>query len=170
MSQRIQARNRAPATDGWDAVADGVSDSYRGSRRAMVAAYERQRDADFHEWCRAIEDHGHHLRLLAEVWPEQMGGRLDVLEHLGSLLAEADDLSLFAETLSREPRGLDSGGDGEVLLGRIKQRQQALRAMARPLGRRLFAEPPAGFKRRLHQYWKVWRERSDAVYLQDRAA
>ncbi len=42
--------------------------------------------------------------------------------------------------------------------------------MARPLGRRLFAEPPAAFKRRLHQYWKVWRDRSDARELQDRAA
>jgi hypothetical protein len=161
MTQRIQARNRASATDGWDAVADGLSDSYRGGRRAMGTAYGRKRDADFHEWLRAIEDHGHHLRLLAAVWPEEMGGRLDVLEHLGSLLAEADDLSLFAETMSREPR--DSGGDGEVLLGEIKQRQQALRAMARPLGRRLFAEPPAAFKRRLHQYWKVWRDRSEVV-------
>jgi hypothetical protein len=170
MSHRMRARNRAPAMDGWDAVADGLGDSYRGGRRAMVTAYERQRDVDFHEWRRAIEDHGDHLRLLAAVWPEEMGGRLDVLEHLGSLLAEADDLSLFAETLSREPRGLDGGGDGKVLLGRIKQRQQALRAMARPLGRRLFAEPPSAFKRRLHQYWKVWRDRSDVSQPHDQAA
>ena len=146
-----------------------MSDSYRGGRRAMATAYERQRDADFHEWRQAIEDHGDQMRLLAEVWPEEMRGRLEVLEHLGSLLGEDEDLSLFAGTLSRR-RGLGSAEGREVVLGRIEQRQHALRAMARPLGRRLFAEPPAAFRRRLHQYWKIWRDRWDASQPQGQAA
>jgi CHAD domain-containing protein len=167
---RKRAKKWVPATGGWDAVADGLGDTYRWGRRAMATAYHRDEDTDFHEWRKAIKYHGYHVRLLADVWPEEMGGRLEVLDHLGGLLGEDHDLSVFAEALSREPRCFDNEQDREVLLGLIKQRQQALRAMARPLGRRLFAEPPAAFKRRLHQYWKVWRDRSEVSQPQDRAA
>jgi hypothetical protein len=101
------------------------------------------------------------VRLLADVWPEEMGGRLEVLERLGSLLGEDHDLAVLACTLSDEPAGFDHRRDRQVLLVQIAQRQQALRALARPLGRRLFAEPPSTFKRRLHQYWKAWRDRGN---------
>jgi hypothetical protein len=145
-----------------------VSDTYRSARRAMATAYDRQKDADFHQWRKAIEDHSGHIRQLADVWPEEMQGRLEVLEHLGSLLGEDQDLSVFAGTLSGDA-GLEER-EQPVVLGRIEQRQHALRAMARPLGRRLFAEPPAAFKRRLHWYWKTWRDRGDASQAHGQAA
>ena len=160
---RKRAKRWVPANGGWDAVADGLSDTYRWGRRAMTTAYHREKDVAFHEWRKAIKYHGYHVRLLADVWPEEMGGRLEVLERLGSLLGEDHDLAVFACTLTDEPACFDNRRDRQVLLGLIAQRQQALRALARPLGRRLFAEPPSTFKRRLHQYWKVWRDRGEVI-------
>ena len=119
-----------------------MSDTYRWARRAMATAYDRQKDADFHAWREAIQDHCGHMRLLADVCPEEMRGRLEVLEQLRSLLGEDQDLSVLAETLACD----DRVGEREqpVVLGRIGQRQYALRAMARPLGRRLFARATGG--------------------------
>ena len=140
---------------------DGLGDTYRWGRRAMATAYHHKQDAAFHEWRKAIKYHGYHVRLLADVWPEEMAGRLEVLERLGSLLGEDHGLAEFACTLADGPADVDSRSDRQVLLVQIAQRQQALRALARPLGRRLFAEPPSAFKRRLHQYWKLWRDRAN---------
>jgi hypothetical protein len=71
------------------------------------------------------------------------------------------DLSVFARTLREEPQCFDKRGNQQVLLGLIAQRQEALRALARPLGKRPYAEPPSAFCRRLHRYWQVWRDRHD---------
>jgi CHAD domain-containing protein len=159
---RKRAKSWTPRTGGWDALADGLRDTYAWGRSAMATAYDRGKDADFHDWRKAVKYHGYHVRLLADLWPEEMNGRLEVLERLGTLLGEDHDLAVFAETLTSERDCFDNRRDQQVLLGLIAQRQQALRAMAHPLGRRLYAEAPAAFTRRLHRYWRIWRDRNDA--------
>jgi CHAD domain-containing protein len=146
---------------GWNALVGGLGNTYRWGRRAMATAYDDGDDHAFHEWRKAVKYHGYHIRLLADLWPEELNGRREVLERTAELLGQDHDLAVFAETLQNEPRCFDNRRDKDVLLGLITQRQQALRAMARPLGRRLFAEPPAIFCRRLHSYWRIWRERAD---------
>jgi CHAD domain-containing protein len=156
----IPRRGGKPA-GGWKALAGGLEDTYRWGREAMSAAYASGDDDDFHEWRKAVKYHGYHIRLLVDLWPEELNGRLDVLERTGELLGQDHDLTIFAATLKNEPDCFDNRRDNEVLLGLISQRQQALRALARPLGRRLFAEPPAVFRRRLHGYWRIWRKHAD---------
>jgi CHAD domain-containing protein len=167
---RKRAKKWIPRTGGkpaggWKALASGLQDTYRWGRRAMAAAYASGAAEDFHEWRKAVKYHGYHMRLLADLWPEELNGRLDVLEHLGELLGQDHDLTIFAETLQKEPDCFDNPRDNDVMLGLIAQRQQALRAMARPLGRRLFAEPPGRFCRRLHAYWRIWRKQADRQAL-----
>ena len=152
---------------GWKAIVGGLGATYRWGRQALAAAYREGDDEAFHDWRKAVKYHGYHIRLLADVWPEELNGRLEVLEYLGDLLGEDHDLSVFAQTLKSEPRCFDNQQDQQVLLGLIDQRKKALRAMARPLGRRLFAETPAAFCRRLHRYWQIWRDREDAAIAGD---
>jgi CHAD domain-containing protein len=154
---RKRARRWRPSPGGWKAIAGGMGGTYRWGRTALDAAYDEGDDAAFHDWRKAVKYHGYHVRLLADVWPEELNGRRDALDRLGDLLGEDHDLAVFAETLRNERRCFDNDRDQQVLLGLIAERQQALRAMARPLGRRLFAEPPAAFTRRLHSYWRLWR-------------
>jgi CHAD domain-containing protein len=146
---------------GWKIIVGGLGSTYRWGRRAMAAAYGDPDDAAFHDWRKAVKYHGYHVRLLADMWPEEMEGRQGVLEKLGELLGEDHDLAVFAETLRAERRCFDDERDRQVLQGLITQRQQALRAMARPLGKRLYAERPSEFCRRLHHYWRTWRARGD---------
>ena len=161
---------KATKADGWKAIVGGLGATYRWARQALAAAYDGGGDEDFHEWRKSVKYHGYHIRLLADVWPEELNGRLEVLEHLGDLLGEDHDLAVFAETLKSEPRCFDNKQDQQVLRGLIDQRQQALRAMARPLGRRLFAEPPAAFCRRLRSYWQIWRDREEQQVVAAAAA
>ena len=147
---------------GWKAIVGGLGATYRWGRRAMRSAYRAADDGVFHDWRKAVKYHGYHMRLLAGIWPEEVSGRLEALERLGGLLGDDHDLAVFAETLRTEPRCFDSERDREVLLGLIEQRKAALRAMARPLGERLYAEQPTAFCRRLQRYWKIWRARKDA--------
>jgi CHAD domain-containing protein len=147
---------------GWKAIVGGLGATYRWGRRAMHAAYRARDDRVFHDWRKAVKYHGYHIRLLAGIWPEEINGRREALGRLGDLLGEHHDLTVFAETFQAEPRCFDDERDREVLLGLIEQRKAALRAMARPLGRRLYAEQPAAFCRRLHSYWKIWRSGKDA--------
>jgi CHAD domain-containing protein len=163
---RKRARHWVPEAGkkgtGWKAIVGGLGATYGWGRRAMPVAYRAAEDAAFHEWRKAVKYHGYHMRLLAGIWPEEVTGRLEALRRLGELLGEDHDLSVFAETLRTETRCFDNERDRQVLLGLIEQRQSALRAMAHPLGKRLYAERPAAFCRRLHHYWKTWRARQEA--------
>jgi CHAD domain-containing protein len=163
---RKRARRWVPEAGGgrggWKAIVGGLGATYRWGRRAMESAYRAADDRVFHDWRKAVKYHGYHMRLLAEIWPEELNGRLEALERLGDLLGEDHDLVGFAETLRTEPRCFENERDREVLLGLIEQRKAALRAMAQPLGKRLYAEQPSAYCRRLHRYWKVWRNPKDA--------
>jgi CHAD domain-containing protein len=160
---RRRARHWAPCKGGWDAIAGGLSATYRWGRRAMAAAYDEGDDAAFHDWRKAVKYHGYHMQLLAGIWPVEMDGRRQAVDRLAELLGEDHDLAVFATTLRHEQRCFDSANDQQVLLGLIAERQKALRAMARPLGRRVYAERPADFTAQMHRHWKVWRREQDQV-------
>jgi hypothetical protein len=120
-----------------------LTDTYRWGREAARLACDGNASDVFPSWRRAVHYHAHHVRLLAGRWPDDLAGRREALERLCKLLDEHDHLGALAESLRRAPaRG--------ALLALVLERQEALRAMARPLGRRLYGEPPAAFQRRLH--------------------
>src|SRR5262249_6481256 len=69
---RARVERWAPSSGGWSAIADGLEGTYREARRAMRTAYRRDTAGAFHDWRKAVKYHDYHVRLLAEVWPEQM--------------------------------------------------------------------------------------------------
>ncbi len=133
----------------WKLVLAGVGATYRWCRDSMAQAYERGEGAAFRRWRTAVRYHVLHLRLLYDLWPTELNGRLEVLQRLGELLAQDQALSVFVECTSSGPRR-----EPQQLRNLVDQRHQALRALARPLGRRLFGEPPTGFCRRLQRCWQ----------------
>jgi hypothetical protein len=132
----------------WRAVLSEAAATYRWAREAMAAAYAAHTDAAFHQWRQATHYHGLHLRTLAGSWPAELEGRLQVIEHLSELQRQDRDLCL-------------RHGDRPEMLPLIDQRHQALRALARPLGRRLYGDPPGMFRRCLEACWMAWKERPE---------
>jgi hypothetical protein len=143
----IFGRHRGLAQAAWKLVLAGVGATYRWSREAMAAAYRDGSENSFQGWRIAVRYHALHIRVLADLLPEELGGRLEVLERLGELLRQDHDLSVAAA------RSHHLGSSPLTAL--VDQRHQALRAMARPLGRRLFHDPTPLFCRRLNQDWNL---------------
>ncbi len=117
--------------------------SYRRARETMAAAYPGGGHAAFEGWRRAVHDHALHFGVLAGRSPGGLAGRQELLGRLEELLGQDHDLRLFA--------GASGSGQSGADPALVEQRHRALRALARPLGRRLFAEPPAAFARRLQR-------------------
>jgi hypothetical protein len=146
--RRLRALRRDDREGRWRAILAGLTATYRWCRQAMAAAHETGADADHHGWRQAVAYHTLQVRELAVLWPGELGGRLEVLERLSELQRQDRDLYLH-HGVRPETRVL------------IDQRHQALRALARPLGRRLHGEPPATFRRCLQACWQTWRTRKD---------
>ncbi|HEX6986469.1 MAG TPA: CHAD domain-containing protein, partial [Planctomycetaceae bacterium] len=141
---------------GFDAVRDGLAETYRRARRAMRHARKTGDDADRHEWRKQAKYHWYHVRLLRNVWKPEMDARRGELDRLSDLLGDDHDLAVLRETAAGLP-GLRAGDLGP-LLSLVDRRRSALQAAAYPLGERLFAEKPSAFAKRMRRYWKVWRE------------
>ncbi|HET9185606.1 MAG TPA: hypothetical protein VFN82_05630, partial [Solirubrobacterales bacterium] len=69
-------------------------------------------------------------------------------------LGDHHDLAVLRADLRRRNLG---EAETAALEAAIDRRQEELASAALPLGRRLYAEPPKAFRRRLRAYWRAWR-------------
>jgi hypothetical protein len=65
---------------------------------------------------------------------------------------------VFREILLAERGRFRDSGDVQIIVGLIDRSRAELRAEARPLGERLFAEKPEHLTHRYGRYWKFWLE------------
>lgn len=139
-------------TIGWSAVAAGVERVYRRGRKAMAAAYDQPSTERFHDWRKRVKYLSHQLALLEDLWPEVMSASVESAQALTSVLGDTHDLAVLRDAL------LEAGVDPQReahLLELIDSRRHLLRARARPIGLRLYAEKPSPFVARLGRYWEA---------------
>jgi CHAD domain-containing protein len=131
---------------GRAAVAAGLREGYGHARRAMARAGGADARGDrLHAWRRATKRHQHQLRLYQDVQPGMVGARLADLDALGDRLGEEHDLALLEGELA-----LLLGGEARRrALAAARRRRRRLRAEVLRLGRRLFADQPGRFARRM---------------------
>lgn len=144
--------------EGWEAIGPGVAKSYGRGLRRLEEARERPDTEVLHQWRKRAKYHRHHVRLIAQMWPDAMEARRRVAQELTDVLGADHDLAVLRDLLRDEQELLGSPGDREVLVGVLDARRERLRDAAMPLGRRLFAEPADGLADRLGTYWEVWRD------------
>jgi len=140
--------------DRWKPVGAGLRRTHRRGRRAMEAARRDRGEADFHEWRKRTKDLWYELRLLAPAWPGPLGAAAEEAHALSEQLGDHHDLAVLREDLRERNLG---EAETAALEAAISRRQEELAAAALPLGRRLYAERPREFSRRLHRYWQAWR-------------
>jgi len=140
--------------DSWKLVDDALIRTYRRGRRAMKAAAKHRGEADFHEWRKRAKDLWYELRLLSATWPGPLEATAEEAHKLTELLGDHHDLAVLREDLRARNLGEAETAALEAAIGR---RQEELATSAFPLGRRLYAERPPDFSRRLRRYWEAWR-------------
>jgi hypothetical protein len=146
---------------GFATIVGGLKQTYSRTQTALRQAYGKPNARHFHELRIRVKDHRHHTQLLREIWPAALEARGRELKELARLLGDEHDLAVFRGWLLADDRELRRR-DLQALLDLVKQRSDALRAAARPLGERLFAEPSKYFCRRMRQYWAITRAAAKA--------
>lgn len=141
--------------DSWKTIAAPMRRTYRRGRRAMKAAAKAGGENDFHEWRKRAKDLWYELRLLEDAWPQVLGATSEEAHTLAELLGEHHDLAVLRADLRERRLG---EAETVVLEGAIRARQARLAAEALSLGRRLYAERPRDFDRRLRRYRKALRQ------------
>lgn len=137
----------------WKTIGPALTRTYRRGRKAMKAAAAGD-EADFHQWRKRAKDLWYELRLLSDAWPGPLGATAEEAHQLSELLGDHHDLAVLREDLRQRNLGEEESAGLEAA---IDHRQEELAAEAFSLGRRLYAERPQDFGRRLRRYWKAWR-------------
>lgn len=156
----VDGRERVPdlpiATDGYDAVAGGLRKSYERARNRMEEAYEDPEFERFHEWRKRVKYHRYHTRLLRRVWVGPMKSRRAELKELSDTIGYENDLAEFAMTMHDEE--LFAPETRETLDEVLTAKRSEFHRRGRPLGERLFAEPPGQLVGRIGAYWEATHE------------
>lgn len=139
--------------DGFAAIGEGLSASYRKARRAFARAYEKPDDEAIHDWRKGVQQHWRHMALLSRAWPELTDARHNAARRLSQILGDDHDLHVLRLRLETWT-GAGLGARERRTVVRLAQRRQAeLRALARPYGERLFADSPRHLAGRFAVYW-----------------
>ena len=157
--QMQSARERAARwklpEDGYPGVGEGLTKTYAGGREAMTKARRRPTVENYHTWRKRTKYLRYHCRLLQNVWKPVMKSYRRKVRDLSNILGDDHDLSLLRDILLEELASAASEHRIQVLLGLIDRMSAELRIRAHKLGRRVYAETPKQFRRRLGAYWKV---------------
>jgi CHAD domain-containing protein len=140
-------------TESWALVGPGLAKSYGDGRRAMKGASADPCGENVHEWRKRAKDLWYQLRIVRDAWPELLGETVDQAHELTDLLGDHHDLAVLADDLQTRN---DLGGR-DAFEGAIEKLQEELLEAALGIGRRLYAEKPKAFRRRIKRYWRAWR-------------
>jgi CHAD domain-containing protein len=140
--------------DGFDVVEPGLRRAYSRGRRRFAEAAARPTDEALHEWRKRAKDLWYHQRLLRPLWDEAMSEQADHTHKLSELLGDGNDLAVLREKLA-----------APELVEVIETRIAELRAETWPLGRRIYAEKPKAFDRRLKQWYRTWEAEKASAQL-----
>jgi CHAD domain-containing protein len=138
----------------WKLVGGEVRRAYRRGRRAMASAAADPSEQSFHEWRKRAKDLWYQLRLLGPAWSELLGPAAEEAHRLTDLLGDHHDLAVLRQDLRQRRLGEQ---ETRALEAAIEARQTELAGEAFDLGRRLYAERPKAYSRRLRRYWEAWR-------------
>ena len=143
--------------NGFGAIEPGLRKTYGRGRRARVNAYRSPSDEAFHDWRKRVKYHWYHVRLLQDSWPSVIKTYRDSLKDLGEILGDDHDLVVVKQVIAEPDLDLHDKTVVSDCTRLIDQRQEQLRAAARGLGDRAYAEKPKCFSARIGSYWRTWR-------------
>ena len=151
--RRVVAADRLLGAGGTGAVDGATGDGRRGDEASRSRS---PRAENVHEWRKRAKDLWYQLRIVAATPGRSCSGAtVEQAHELTDLLGDHHDLAVLAEDL-RSRNDLGDRGAFETAIARAPGR--AARRARSAIGRRLYAEKPKAFRRRLERYWLAWRE------------
>ena len=132
----------------FPALADAMKRSYKRAVGAMEDARSDDNPERFHDWRKRVKTHWYGLRLLSARAPTL---RQTIADFKRLETALGDDHNLFV---------LHEQVQSSHLRSLTERRRRALQQQAMSIGRRMLAERPKVFAKRLHEVWNSRRTSS----------
>ena len=144
-------------TGGFDAIADGLTATYRRGRRALRTALRDANDEHMHEWRKSVKHLWYQLRLLREASPSTIGPLIGELDRLAEALGDDHDLAVLVASLDADPVRFGTPDTVDHARRVAREQQRELRAPAFRAGMVIYAERPSEFSSRVSAYWRLTR-------------
>lgn len=141
--------------EGFDALEPGMVKTYRRGRKAMAEAFAEPSVEAFHEWRKRTKYLRYHSRLLQGTWKPVVRKFRKEVKDLSDYLGDDHDLAVLRDTLLNQGRDSPNKRSVQFLFGLINRRSTELREKARILGRRVYAEKPKAFGKRMRAYYEA---------------
>jgi CHAD domain-containing protein len=141
------------SAEGWKAIEAGLQRSYRRGRRGFDRARTHRSLEELHDWRKRVKDLWYHERLVAPVCGPAIKGQAEDAHRLADLLGDDHDLGVLRQVLTEDQ--VDAPVDLDALIALIDHRRTELQTEAIELGRRVYAEKPKAFRRRMRACWKA---------------
>jgi CHAD domain-containing protein len=146
---RYEVGALAPQKDSFKAVRPGLEKIYGDGRVAYRAARKKPTTANLHEWRKRAKDLWYSATVLRSAWPAMMSELAAETHVLTELLGEDHDLAMLAERAT--------GKKHKQLRRAVAKRRARLQKHALKMGKRLYAEKPKSFSRRIGAAWQTSR-------------
>ena len=147
--------------EGFESASRGLERIHSRGRDAMRDAFEKGDDEAWHEWRKRVKDLWYSLRVVCPVAPVQLGGMVKEADELSDVLGDHNDVAVLRAALDQHGDALEPG-HSELIRAALDRRRDDLRLAAEPLARRLYAERPKAFARRLRAYWNAREAEAEA--------
>jgi hypothetical protein len=138
-----------------NALVAAVGLAYERGRADLDRAYSDPGPESFHDLRKRVQLHWRHCQILSRSWPEAFAARIAAARELSGVLGRENDLTEFCQWLVAARGEALTVAVADRLLARALERRDELRAEARPLARRLFAERRGALERRFKAYWRA---------------
>jgi CHAD domain-containing protein len=143
--------------DDWGLIELGLERAYRRGRNRFRDAAGEPSVENLHEWRKRVKDLWYALRILAPAWPDVAEPLADEAHRLSDLLGDDHDFAVLAAAARERPEAFGDPADLDAALDAIGERRSELQNEAFVLGRRVYADKPGAFVRRLESWWRAWR-------------
>ncbi|ODA67454.1 CHAD domain protein [Methyloligella halotolerans] len=141
--------------DDFEPIRKGAKQQYRACRDAYREAFKTKSDEALHEWRKQVQRHWRQLQLLAPCWPDTLAARAEHVHSLAKKLGDDHDLANLQQLATAPAMSFGGADETERLAKRCRKDQKALRAEAKALGARLFADKPKTFIARIETRWNA---------------
>jgi len=155
--------------DDFDIIAAGLKKIYKKGLKRYDDAYPGEdTDTDqedrslsnisasaYHEWRKEVKYLRYQLDILDYIWPDLLTALEEEAHELTDLLGLEHDLQVLKETLKKAVKNEQWDVDLKQFFDEIAVWQVDLRKQAKPYGRRIYAEKPKRFIKRIKIYQKT---------------
>ena len=151
-------------SNGFAAVAPGLSIAFKAGRRAFAAAYENPAPENFHELRKRAKDHWYHIRLLENLWTPVMEAYESALKDLEQRLGDDHNLVVLRQLILADPSHFKNQHELQTLSKLMDSYQEELRLDARNMGERIYGQKPRELVAQIQHLWEAWKHEAERTW------